>query len=124
MLFLFHFPQVLFQQFKFFLNLYFLVITLTQFIPQLRIGYLYTYWGPLVRQCSSVVLWIHSGEGFGWGRGGGKERGVGGRRAEWEGEGEGSGKGREWGLRGKDRGVVGGGRGRGRGELGRGEGTL
>ena len=40
--------QVLFQQFKFFLNLYFLVIAFTQFIPQLRIGYLYTYWGPLV----------------------------------------------------------------------------
>ena len=46
--------QVLFQQFKFFLNLYFLVIALTQFIPQLRIGYLYTYWGPLV---SSVKSW-------------------------------------------------------------------
>ena len=43
--------QVLFQQFKFFLNLYFLVIALTQFIPQLRIGYLYTYWGPLVSVC-------------------------------------------------------------------------
>jgi len=39
--------QVLFEQFKFFLNLYFLTIALTQFIPQLRIGYLYTYWGPL-----------------------------------------------------------------------------
>ncbi|CAI8041365.1 Probable phospholipid-transporting ATPase IIB, partial [Geodia barretti] len=40
-------PLVLFQQFRFFLNLYFLVIALTQFIPTLRIGFLYTYWGPL-----------------------------------------------------------------------------
>jgi hypothetical protein len=40
--------QVLFQQFKFFLNLYFLVMATSQFIPDIRIGYLYTYWGPLV----------------------------------------------------------------------------
>jgi len=40
-------PVVLFNQFKFFLNLYFLVMACSQFIPQLRIGYLYTYWGPL-----------------------------------------------------------------------------
>lgn len=45
--------QVLFQQFRFFLNLYFLVIALTQFIPALRIGYLYTYWGPLVSNLPS-----------------------------------------------------------------------
>nr|XP_037283702.1 probable phospholipid-transporting ATPase IIB isoform X3 [Rhipicephalus microplus] len=41
------FPLVLFNQFKFFLNLYFLVVCLSQFIPDIRIGYLYTYWGPL-----------------------------------------------------------------------------
>jgi len=40
-------PLVLFNQFKFFLNLYFLIMACSQFIPQLRIGYLYTYWGPL-----------------------------------------------------------------------------
>ena len=40
--------QVFYEQFKFFINLYFLVVALTQFIPQLRIGYLYTYWAPLV----------------------------------------------------------------------------
>lgn len=39
--------QVLFQQFKFFLNLYFLLMAISQFIPDIRIGYLYTYWGPL-----------------------------------------------------------------------------
>lgn len=41
------FPRVLFEQFKLFLNLYFLVMATSQFIPELRIGYLYTYWGPL-----------------------------------------------------------------------------
>ncbi|XP_044744266.1 probable phospholipid-transporting ATPase IIB isoform X1 [Coccinella septempunctata] len=40
-------PLVLFQQFKFFLNLYFLLMALSQFVPDIRIGYLYTYWGPL-----------------------------------------------------------------------------
>lgn len=40
-------PLVLFQQFKFFLNLYFLIMAISQFVPEIRIGYLYTYWGPL-----------------------------------------------------------------------------
>merc|ERR1740128_338595 len=40
-------PKVLFQQFKFFLNLYFLIMACSQFIPEIRIGFLYTYWGPL-----------------------------------------------------------------------------
>ncbi|XP_065828760.1 probable phospholipid-transporting ATPase IIB isoform X2 [Oscarella lobularis] len=40
-------PLVLFQQFKFFLNLYFLIVAVSQFVPSLRIGYLYTYWAPL-----------------------------------------------------------------------------
>ncbi|UYV80522.1 ATP9A [Cordylochernes scorpioides] len=38
---------VLFNQFKFFLNLYFLIMALSQFIKEVRIGYPYTYWGPL-----------------------------------------------------------------------------
>lgn len=41
-------PLVLFEQFKFFFNLYFLLVALSQFVPQLRIGYLFTYVGPLV----------------------------------------------------------------------------
>lgn len=41
-------PLVLFEQFKFFLNLYFLIMALSQFVPDLRLGYLYTYWGPLI----------------------------------------------------------------------------
>ena len=40
-------PLVLFEQFRFFLNLYFLLMACTQFIPMFRVGYLYTYWGPL-----------------------------------------------------------------------------
>ncbi len=40
-------PLVLFHQFRFFLNLYFLVMAFTQFIPSLRIGPFYTYWAPL-----------------------------------------------------------------------------
>lgn len=40
-------PVVLFNQFKFFLNLYFLLMACSQFISDLRVGYLYTYWAPL-----------------------------------------------------------------------------
>ncbi|XP_071957427.1 probable phospholipid-transporting ATPase IIB isoform X2 [Antedon mediterranea] len=40
-------PLVLFNQFKYFLNFYFLLVALSQFVPSLRIGYLYTYWAPL-----------------------------------------------------------------------------
>lgn len=40
-------PIVLFNQFKFFLNLYTLIMALSQFIPELLIGYFYTYWAPL-----------------------------------------------------------------------------
>uniref|UniRef100_A0A8C9VUI4 Phospholipid-transporting ATPase n=1 Tax=Scleropages formosus TaxID=113540 RepID=A0A8C9VUI4_SCLFO len=40
-------PGVLYQQFKFFLNLYFLVVACSQFVPHVKIGYLYTYWAPL-----------------------------------------------------------------------------
>ncbi|XP_038070478.1 probable phospholipid-transporting ATPase IIB [Patiria miniata] len=40
-------PLVLYNQFRLFLNLYFLIMAISQFIPSLRIGYLYTYWAPL-----------------------------------------------------------------------------
>ncbi|XP_008558016.1 probable phospholipid-transporting ATPase IIA isoform X1 [Microplitis demolitor] len=40
-------PLVLYQQFKFFLNLYFLIMASSQFISDMKIGHLYTYWGPL-----------------------------------------------------------------------------
>uniref|UniRef100_A0A672ZD57 Phospholipid-transporting ATPase n=1 Tax=Sphaeramia orbicularis TaxID=375764 RepID=A0A672ZD57_9TELE len=55
-------PGVLYQQFKFFLNLYFLVVACSQFVPSLKIGYLYTYWAPLVNAlqlcCSFVTVTI------------------------------------------------------------------
>ncbi|EJD04848.1 phospholipid-translocating P-type ATPase [Fomitiporia mediterranea MF3/22] len=40
-------PIVLYEQFKFFFNLYFLLVALSQFVPQLRIGLLVTYIAPL-----------------------------------------------------------------------------
>ncbi|KAF6031486.1 ATP9A [Bugula neritina] len=40
-------PKVLFEQFKYFLNLYFLIMSCSQFVPEVRIGQLYTYWAPL-----------------------------------------------------------------------------
>ncbi|KFD56527.1 hypothetical protein M513_02631, partial [Trichuris suis] len=49
---LFFLPAVLIEQFRFFLNLFFLIMALSQFLPQLRIGYLSTYWGPLVSKLS------------------------------------------------------------------------
>lgn len=40
-------PLVLYEQFKFFFNLYFLLVALSQFIPPLKIGFLATYIAPL-----------------------------------------------------------------------------
>ena len=40
-------PIILFEQFKFFFNLYFLLVALSQIIPALRIGYLSSYVVPL-----------------------------------------------------------------------------
>ena len=40
-------PKILYEQFKFFFNLYFLLVALSQAIPALRIGYLSSYIVPL-----------------------------------------------------------------------------
>lgn len=40
-------PKVLYHQFKFFFNLFFLITALTQLIEQLRVGLFITYIGPL-----------------------------------------------------------------------------
>jgi phospholipid-translocating ATPase len=40
-------PLVLYHQFKFFFNLFFLLITLSQFFPELQVGFLFTYIAPL-----------------------------------------------------------------------------
>ncbi|KIM23917.1 hypothetical protein M408DRAFT_332096 [Serendipita vermifera MAFF 305830] len=41
------FPIVFYEQFKFFFNLYFLLVALSQFIPALKIGFILTYIAPL-----------------------------------------------------------------------------
>lgn len=51
------FPLVLYEQFKFFFNLYFLLVALSQFLPPLKIGFLATYIAPL-----SFVLAITIGK--------------------------------------------------------------
>jgi phospholipid-translocating ATPase len=38
---------VLYHEFQFFINLFFLLITGTQFIPSLKVGLLFTWWSPL-----------------------------------------------------------------------------
>ena len=47
--------QVLFNQFKYFFNLYFLLLACSQFVPEMRLGALYTYWVPLVSTQASLV---------------------------------------------------------------------
>ena len=46
-------PVVLWNQFKFFSNLFFLLIAISQAVPQLRVGFLFTYVAPL-----AIVLGI------------------------------------------------------------------
>ncbi|KAG1787260.1 uncharacterized protein HD556DRAFT_1410052 [Suillus plorans] len=41
------FPIVIYEQFKFFFNLYFLLVALSQFVPALKIGFIVTYVAPL-----------------------------------------------------------------------------
>ncbi|KAI8914779.1 hypothetical protein DFJ77DRAFT_431040 [Powellomyces hirtus] len=53
-------PIVLYEQFKFFFNLYFLLVALSQFVPALKIGYLFTYFAPL-----TFVLMVTTGK-EGW----------------------------------------------------------
>eukprot|EP01122_Echinamoeba_exundans_P012832 TRINITY_DN5485_c0_g1_i1.p1 TRINITY_DN5485_c0_g1~~TRINITY_DN5485_c0_g1_i1.p1 ORF type:complete len:1142 (+),score=257.53 TRINITY_DN5485_c0_g1_i1:61-3486(+) len=52
---LFFLPVVLFEQFKFFFNLYFLIVALSQFVPALQVGYLFTYVAPLVFVLSITI---------------------------------------------------------------------
>lgn len=40
-------PLVIYAQFKFFFNLYFLLVALSQFVPALKIGFIATYIAPL-----------------------------------------------------------------------------
>lgn len=49
-------PIILYEQFKFFFNLYFLLVALSQIIPQLRIGYLSSYIVPLAFVLTVTML--------------------------------------------------------------------
>ncbi|KDQ23963.1 hypothetical protein PLEOSDRAFT_7858, partial [Pleurotus ostreatus PC15] len=50
-------PIVLYEQFKFFFNLYFLLVALSQFVPALKIGFIFTYIAPL-----AFVLFVTLGK--------------------------------------------------------------
>ncbi|KAL0952707.1 hypothetical protein HGRIS_006943 [Hohenbuehelia grisea] len=50
-------PIVLYEQFKFFFNLYFLLVALSQFVPALKIGFILTYIAPL-----AFVLFVTLGK--------------------------------------------------------------
>ncbi|KAF9049632.1 protein transporter [Hymenopellis radicata] len=50
-------PMVLYEQFKFFFNLYFLLVALSQFVPALKIGLIATYIAPL-----AFVLFVTLGK--------------------------------------------------------------
>jgi phospholipid-translocating ATPase len=50
-------PLVFYEQFKFFFNLYFLLVALSQFIPALKIGFILTYIAPL-----AFVLFVTMGK--------------------------------------------------------------
>eukprot|EP00347_Sterkiella_histriomuscorum_P020592 403337222 len=53
-------PLVLFNQFKFFFNLFFLIVSISQFIETLRVGFLFTFLAPLV----FVLLLTMAKEGY------------------------------------------------------------
>lgn len=41
-------PKVLYNEFRFFFNMFFLLIALSQFVPFLKVGFMFTYVAPLV----------------------------------------------------------------------------
>ncbi|KAJ4934133.1 hypothetical protein JOQ06_006938 [Pogonophryne albipinna] len=49
-------PVLLFNQFKYFFNLYFLLLACSQFIDELRLGELYTYWVPLCLVLAITII--------------------------------------------------------------------
>jgi phospholipid-translocating ATPase len=40
-------PKVLYHEFKYFFNMFFLLIALSQFVPFLKVGFMFTYTAPL-----------------------------------------------------------------------------
>lgn len=49
-------PVVLFHQFKMFYNFFFLAIAASQFIPALKVGFLFTYVAPLVFVLAITII--------------------------------------------------------------------
>jgi phospholipid-translocating ATPase len=49
-------PIILYEQFRYFFNLYFLLVACSQLIKQLQIGNIYTYFGPLVFVLSITIF--------------------------------------------------------------------
>eukprot|EP00306_Pavlova_sp_CCMP459_P007114 CAMPEP_0185166076 /NCGR_PEP_ID=MMETSP1139-20130426/11948_1 /TAXON_ID=298111 /ORGANISM="Pavlova sp., Strain CCMP459" /LENGTH=1146 /DNA_ID=CAMNT_0027731509 /DNA_START=1 /DNA_END=3441 /DNA_ORIENTATION=- len=50
------FPKVLYEQFKFFFNLYFLIVAVSQFFPPLKVGFLFTYIAPLAFVLAITII--------------------------------------------------------------------
>ena len=49
-------PKVLYNEFKYFFNMFFLLIALSQFVPFLKVGLLVTYIAPLVFVLAITML--------------------------------------------------------------------
>lgn len=49
-------PVVLYNQFKFFYNSFFLLIALSQFYPPLKVGFMFTYIAPLAFVLAITVI--------------------------------------------------------------------
>lgn len=49
-------PVILYEQFRFFFNMYFLIVALSQFIPMFQVGFLFTYISPLAFVLSITIL--------------------------------------------------------------------
>ena len=63
-------PKVLLEQFRYFFNLYFLLVALSQFFPPFEIGMRFTYIAPLVfvlAMCAWAWAWAWARHGHGHG---------------------------------------------------------
>lgn len=49
-------PKVLYHEFKYFFNMFFLGIALSQFVPFLKVGFMFTYIAPLVFVLAVTML--------------------------------------------------------------------
>lgn len=49
-------PQVLFEQFKYFFNMFYLLTALSQLIPALKVGLMFTFMAPLLLVLGLTML--------------------------------------------------------------------